>query len=303
MTQNSPLARYHTARGTMLLDALIIVAVVIALWFMWVAVGGPQKFKEKEESLFLAETPDNTSTPSTSEQSSLSKTTMSPADNTQTGNAPYAQYISLAVNAPGGDANAEHVILRVSPDTPSPVSITGWTLTSTALRRTVTIEQGTETPLRGQIPALTNISLAPGQRAILSTGRSPVGSSFLSNICSGYLSDTQSFTPPLPRACPSAADTARTHRLSDTACLSYLSGIPRCTDGISSIGSAPSSACAAFIERYVSYNGCVATYEKRPGFSTGEWRIYFGRMFPLWWKTDTVTLKDAEGRFVSSITF
>ena len=282
-------------------DAFIIIALIIALWFLWVASGGPARFREKEESFFLEK--------EKTEPSSLvsSETTTSSSTSNQTsqtsGQSSYAPFISLDINNPGGTIDSEYVMLRVSPQATSPVPITGWTLTSSSLKKTVRIEDGATVTSRGQIPTQQPIVLSAGQRAFLSTGRSPIGTSFLSHICSGYLNEHQTFTPPLPLSCPSAVDTARTYRISDTTCLNYLATIPRCVDGMQFASGAPSPACRAFITEKISYDGCVNTYSARPGFSTGEWRVYFGRSFPLWWKEDTITLKDADGLTVLSISF
>ena len=180
--------------GGILVDVLIVISIIVLLWFIWVASGGPQHFNTKRSLLLdSSKTEDSTSTQqtpsSTGNTSSDTKTPSSKQTPSSTEPSHYASYVSISVNDPGGDAHSEYVTLLVSPNAPSPISITGWTLTSGTLHKSVAVESGSITPLRGQITATQAITLTPGQRAILLTGRSPIGVSFLSNICSGYLNE------------------------------------------------------------------------------------------------------------------
>ena len=155
------------------------------------------------------------------------------------------------------------------------------------------------------------ISLRPGGRAYLLSGRSPLGAmpfpnqgSFQLNRCTGYFEQGLDFYPRLPLACPQAADDPLPlppNELSDD-CYDYLRTLKRCvvpsfipeklrTDG----------SCQAHVFSKINYNQCITYYKDGPSFYSGEWRVYLGRTTKLWRdRREIVELLDSDGKLIDS---
>src|SRR3989344_6552232 len=101
----------------------------------------------------------------------------------------------------------------------------------------IRIPQGTEIPISGTINAAENIILAPGDRAFIISGQSPIGASFRENKCIGYFSTFQTFFPSLPQNCPVPSDELKTFYgfgyISDAACIDYVDRLSRCQIALS----------------------------------------------------------------------
>lgn len=115
----------------------------------------------------------------------------------------------------------------------------------------------------GQKNHLTGIYLAPGERAIINFGRSPVGVSFRANQCSGYLGQFLNFNPPLSADCP---------RKISANCQAAAKNIPPCHLPIP-LPTDIAPVCRAELLTQLTYNGCVNYFSRTPNFY-GDWRIY-----------------------------
>lgn len=203
--------------------------------------------------------------------------------------------IVSGAGGPGGTTvGREYVVLRAKAD----VDITGYRLLSTKSGANVAIPTGTTAPRSG---VMTNIVLAEGEEAVITTGSSPVGSSFRENKCVGYLGVT-SFIPPLAnRSCPSPTDELRTYNGSASsyeACRAIVGDIPRC-EANPSVPREASSECERFIETRLNYQGCVDTHFNDEDFRGDTWRVYLNQSRELWRSdNETIRLLDREGRTV-----
>lgn len=204
-----------------------------------------------------------------------------------------------------GDANTEY--LTISSGADAPVTITGWQLVSTKTNSRVVITQGTPTVnLYGQ-SALAPITLARDGQAIVTTGSSPFGASFLETACTGYLSRNAAFTPPLDMRCPYPTDDLRTHYAGSqqwefNECADFLSRVPNCSIPDTEPARLPSS-CQQFINTNLTYSGCVADHSTDAGFSGTTWRVYLGQSRPLWNSSDTIELLDSNGKVVDEYSY
>ncbi|NTV44818.1 MAG: hypothetical protein HGA67_03970 [Candidatus Yonathbacteria bacterium] len=278
-------------------DLIIIVALIVFLWFGWVAMGGPAKFRAKEEGLLINPLSTDSSAKSSSGASSGSTQAKQDAEAS-----PYAPLISLRMNAAGTSPEKEYIELVVSSAAKNPITLTGWTLSSGSSIQAV-IGQGTSILSQGMQPYTEPIVLIPGAHAHIVTGRSPVGTSFQTNICSGYLEEYQSFTPSITKRCPSGTKTATAAGASlDASCKKTLGSFSQCTTK-GNLSSATSPQCVGFIREYMSYNGCVRVYKNTPAFSDGTWYVYLERISPLWPKKGTLILKDIDGKIVKEIKY
>lgn len=214
------------------------------------------------------------------------------------------RYITGAGSA---DPKNEYIELRVAQDAGIPVDISEWTLVSDASGSSIRIPKGTEVPTSGVVNAAQDIILSPGTRAMVISGRSPIGASFRENKCIGYFSTFQSFTPSLPQNCPTPQGELSTQYgpdyIRDAACIDYVNRLSRCQVVLSPPVNV-SGACQSFMVKYLNYNGCVEAHSKDADFKGDTWRVYLGRTTPMWrTKNELVKLLDVNGRTVDAFSY
>jgi hypothetical protein len=271
-------------------DLLIFIGIIILLWILWFATGGPARF--------LASQNEN-STSNTSIQNIFSPPW-------EKSTHPYANAITLT---PSGvhntDPDTEYITLSLAWTAPGEVNLTGWKLRNKNGDE-VLFEWGAHTPRQGIINPTEDIILRKGGSAIITTGDSPLGISFGVNLCSGYLGTLQTFTPHLSTPCPSALDMAKEKDvdIDDKPCQEALERVPACTTYIGSIPEGISSTCADFMKHSIHYNECVNVYHKLNTFELNEWRVFLHNDEELWDnKTDTISLYDENGVIVTGVTY
>lgn len=196
------------------------------------------------------------------------------------------------------DEDSEYVTIALSGSARESVTISGWKIVSTRTRSSATIPNGTVLLKSGSLNNTGPITLEPGDRAYVVTGRSPAGISFKENICIGYLEDRQDYTPRLTTSCP--APLSDFDRFYDGAARDYqecrdsVRALPRCETPSSSNG--VSSTCYQFMRKYLTYNGCVMYHANDRNFWGSTWRVYLGKSDDLWpLRNDTLKLLDANG--------
>ena len=201
----------------------------------------------------------------------------------------------------------EYVEIKVASNAGVLVNISGWALSSDATGYVTVIPKGTEIPKSGIVNTVQDIVLAPGTRAILISGRSPIGASFRENKCIGYFSNFQHFSPPLPQNCPVPSDDLASQYgagyLHDDVCIEYVKKLPRCQ-----VELAPptniSSACKNFLATYINYNGCVSVHQNDADFKSDTWLVYLGRYSSIWrTKNELVKLLDSSGKTVDAFSY
>lgn len=223
---------------------------------------------------------------------------------------PYRGLVTLShgVSDPGAsNPNNESLTLYVSPNAGTPVDITGWTLESAATGKTAVIPKGTTLPRSGVVNEQSDIVLLPGQQAIISSGRSPIGASFQENKCIGYYSNFQNFTPSLPQNCPDPSSELQAHYgayyIRDAACIDYVNTIPRCKTVLTPPTNI-SGACQSFVLKYLNYNGCVDEHQNDSDFYGNTWRVYLGRTASMWRQQhEVVKLLDKQGKTVDAFSY
>ncbi len=214
--------------------------------------------------------------------------------------------ISEGYGASGSD-EGEYVGIAAGVNSTAPVDITGWSIQSALTGVRAFIPRGASLFLMGSVNPQADIHLNPGDEAVVSSISSPVGTSFRENICTGYLTQLQSFSPQLEGSCPSPAEsfpeTADNLRTYGEVCFDFVRSLPSCTYPLS-IPSNASPSCRTFLSDNLSYNGCVQNYQHKPGFARESWRIYLGAGGELWRNThDIIRLLDTEGRTVDVFTY
>ena len=226
---------------------------------------------------------------------------------------PYRNMVSLNNYVSSASSTDEYVELSVAQNASASVTITKWALESEATGNAEIIPRGTAVPTSGIVNAESDIVLSPGDRAIISTGPSPVGASFRENKCIGYFSSFQKFSPPLPQNCPSPSDellaSYGTPYIHDPSCIDYTNTLSRC-EVLTSKVTKINRTCENFLENTLTYNGCVRNHKSDANFNGNTWRIYLGRVdkkgktVPMWrTKHEVVKLLDDRGKTVGQFTY
>ncbi|MEK7628484.1 MAG: hypothetical protein AAB421_03640 [Patescibacteria group bacterium] len=195
-------------------------------------------------------------------------------------------------------AGQEYVVIGVDYEATAPIDVTGWSLQRTTDGARVRLPVGTRIFEMGTIPTFGDITLERGAEAVITTGVSPVGTSFRENTCTGHLSQFQTFIPSIEERCPNPLAELGTEYFADESCRAFVETIPRCSFFIGVPPSPVSSACYSFVRNELTYNGCVARNRWRPSFLSPRWRIYLGQPALLWEGSGTIRLLDREGRTV-----
>lgn len=209
--------------------------------------------------------------------------------------------------AGSSNAQKENLQLYLSSNASGPVTLSGWRLQSEVSGKAATMPRGTEVPRSGVINESEPIVLYPGDRAIIVSGRSPIGASFRENVCIAYFAQFQTFSPSLPKSCPTPdnelEDRYGAGLTRDPSCIEYVDRLSRCELTLSPPAHL-SNACQSFLTTYLNYNGCINAHDRDYNFKGKVWRIYLGRDTSMWRTSrEVVKLIDASGKTVDMFTY
>ncbi len=189
------------------------------------------------------------------------------------------------------------------------INVTGWMLRSTKTGRQASLGKAVLLPSSYAATAVKGedlIIFRPGDRAIIATGRSPIGNSFLINKCVGHFNQYQTFTPYINQTCPALRDEKMPeppNALND-ACLNYINSWPTCGNQVRNLPERLSHECQTWIIEHATYNSCVSLHQPDADFFSSEWRVFLNRTEPLW-KTqrETIQLLDENGKVVDEVSY
>jgi len=302
-----------------LVGLLLILLVLIGLGFLWVLSGGPDRESAKEPYIRFSQIslPQAPGIPSASvRRATDDEGTDDTEDLLSTlplggPQSPHKGDIEILHNKRGAQEFAvqeEYIEIRASRRNASAIDISGWKLRSPVTKRTEEIPEVTPLYESGILYDRTPLLLAPGETAIIVTGRSPVGNSFKENVCTGYLEQFQNFSPKLDRKCPLPEDElpeTLTNLITYGAeCVEYVDTLPRCEMQLTPPPLNTKPECGTFIDENINYTGCVRLHKDDDDFFQDQWRVYLGLHRPLWNdRHDIVTLLDDEGRVVDSYSY
>lgn len=194
---------------------------------------------------------------------------------------------TLLIDGPAGMkaniADQEYVRLLAPQNSTKSTLITGLTLTGAAYGVKFILPQAANLPIVGSAYKKTDIVMPSDGRALISSGKSPIGTSFRANICTGYLGQFQDFTPDLRNECPSASDELKAAGLSgDAACAAFVKQIPKCRTYEGALPANLSASCRIFVTGELNYNSCSVRHQGDKGFFKDEWRIYLEQSKEVW---------------------
>lgn len=220
---------------------------------------------------------------------------------------PYAKYVSLEEGNARSGVDSEHLVIRISYDAPQGVTVTGWKLESTATGLQASIPQAAALPFLGSVNSPGPATMGKGQSAYVITARSPNGTSFRTNICTGYFEQFQNFTPSLRIECPSPQEEATTFFTAGSysdECNDIVRALPRCTLVVQSIPASAGVQCEQFISSTLSYNGCINAHKNDAKFYKDDWYLFLNRDQELWRsRSERIRLLDENGKVVDVVTY
>ena len=317
-----------------------IIIGLMVLFSFWLTTHGPGAVNDISKSA--------SSTPTTqSQKTSVTKTASTKTSNSQTTTnkdeekniSPYKGKITLRSGTAKStyQPRQEYIIISARGND-EPINIGGWTLKNGRDKQLQTISgntvrlQSTIVRIPSSGVALYNpyypqnnrqvpITLKSGERAIITTGGSPVlrgvtvKDNFKLNRCLGYLEDGSGYRayPKLSYKCPASKDVPGISYLDDTcydfarsirACHTpedvYVKDEGNCLDKNCKL----TSYCRSFIKENYNFNACFSRYSGDEDFVGPEWRIFLNQNFELWAdRRETISLYDTKGLLVDEISY
>lgn len=324
--------------GSAMSDLWWFIAIMTALGFIWYATGGPSRpeswsgpFIEPPSPIGTGEIYGAGHTPSSPPRTMPPNPSNGLKEPPAIARSPW--YDQVSIDAGNGQyeiqPNQEYIILEANYDNPKPITVTGWSVTNGKSRLAsrsgpdgVVIPRAVRLFIGNMANTATvPITLAPGGRLVLTTGRMPnsdpyaINANFLTNKCTGYLESLPqyNFTPALSRSCPSPSKEPDIKNL-ENECYNFASYLSSChtprierdadgyefIDGVTGL----SSNCRAYLLDHFNYNSCVKWHEQDPNFYGTEWRVFLNRTWELWAPNrERITLYDQSGKIVSESTY
>jgi len=191
----------------------------------------------------------------------------------------------------------------------SSINISNWRLVSPISGKNLALGEAVHLIFSGSVNERQSVIFRPGDTAYVTTGRSPVGYSFLVNKCSGYFTQFQKFYPSLSKKCPLPKDEILDFDgdqsiFIDNQCMDFVNRIRRCTVSTAPTPLWMSSACQEAIVEEINYNSCIEKHKNDADFRVPEWRLYLRRDSELWReKREIIKLLDENGKTVDYITY
>ena len=203
------------------------------------------------------------------------------------------------------DPNQEYVEIKADKKNKSSMNITDWKLKG---------KNGFDIAIgKGASYIYANIAsqpqediyLKPGEKVVIVTGKSPLGTSFKLNKCLGYFEQFHEFTPELDTECPLLRDDEPPANLiNNDQCMDYIDRVSSCQTVVSipyKYSSKLSSSCQDYLLQNANYKTCLEKHKDDSDFYLPEWRIYLDRSEELWKKKrETITLYDSRNNIIDS---
>lgn len=145
------------------------------------------------------------------------------------------------------------------------------------------------------------IVLRPGDFVTVYAGRQNSTINFRTNMCVGYFSQSNTYSPPLFSSCPRPDVHNSLDQLTDN-CIVVIESTPQCRQVYP--GVFMDNKCSEYVNRHLNYVGCVNDNRTRPDFYGNEWKIWMQRD-TAFLRTihERIILKDPQGLVVAEYNF
>ena len=199
----------------------------------------------------------------------------------------------------------EYLEIKADKKNKSPMKITGWKLKGKTGLDVVIGKGASYIYASAASQPQEDIYLKPGEKAVIVTGKSSLGTSFKMNKCVGYFEQFHEFTPELDTECPLLRDDEPPANLiNNDQCLDYIDRVSSCQTVISipyKYSFKLSSSCQDYVTQNANYKTCLEKHKDDSDFYLPEWRIYLERSEELWKKKrETITLYDDKNNIIDS---
>ncbi len=327
----------NSSRGSAETDLLWVVGLLVLLFILWIATGGPRHWEATSGPFIKPPAPLDTGEvygPTTPRLRGASPQKTNYISNpTNDSISPYTDTVRLQQGNQRYTTrtNEEYIIITNDYGDGKPVNLTGWKLMNGKNRRggysdLVTIPFGVKTFVAGgnNYPR-DQIILEPGGRAIVTTGKFnrtspfPINTSFFTNTCSGYLEDLKNynFYPSLRSRCPVPDDEGGTMFIDDK-CYEFVRKLSSChqpeyyerqvgddeIDYVDNQVDNLSRSCKLYLADHFNYSSCVKWHAADSDFYGSEWRVFLNWPRELWDDgRETISLFDQSGRLVDELSY
>lgn len=297
-------------------DLRAFILIIIILAFVWLFTGGPLRSSSK--SGWFLNKPQQKETQKTKEQTeeilgTSSKSKIQDSSSSQalpTGQAgpTGSDFVALKTGrAKETNPDKEYLEIKADKKNNNSVKITGWKLKG-RVGLDIEIGQGTFYYYDSASQPQEDIYLKPGEKAVIITGQSPLGTSFKINKCLGHLEQFHEFVPNLNIRCPALKNEELPSNLNNNdQCLDYIDQISACATVVSipyKDSSRLSSSCQDYIMENANYKSCSAKHKSDTDFYLPEWRIYLNRSEEMWKKErENIALYDDKNNIVDSVSY
>ena len=200
----------------------------------------------------------------------------------------------------------EYFVFQVSSSLTTPITVTGWKVFDRDKKIAYSLPSGNKILNTQGTADNTPITAEAGETFVISSGRSPVGSSFLINKCSGFRSQFKKFTPTVKTECP---DPNKEFTLdgsvpyADSQCYEMVKRLDKCTT-VTAIPDDVSKECRTFLKSTLTESGCVLFHRNDPDFFTKEWRVFLEAESELWKNSENMLyLLDEKDRLVAALIY
>ncbi len=303
-------------------DLFWVIIIFVGIAFLWFSAGGPNKTNNKDP--FFSGSKLDLKTNNKNDNNDEQKGTTEIADEIKDAEKKLAKiqkevvklqeeknrsvlYGKLNLSIAGADEGfqKEYVRISVSGSLPEKVLISGMSLYSPITGKTAIIGGANPLPRVGEVNMEPLLWAEPGDILYVNTASSPIGVSFRTNLCTGYLAQYQIFRPSMKENCPAGDDEAtylKTSLVFDSACMNELSKINSCevTNNLSKMG----VLCQSFVRANLNYNACLTNHFKDTNFPKREWYVYLRKTEELWKNDDEIIkLVDSEKKTIDSVSY
>ncbi len=211
------------------------------------------------------------------------------------------------------DKEDEYITINALASNTNNINISGWSLQSMITGVRVYIQDAVDDVQMHTVNPTYEIELEPEQKAIINTIASPIGVSFKTNICTGYLGQFQEFEPGLEKNCPTPSEqmqpTISNIQLLGGECIEFATMLEPCTylttEIIDDSDVNASKACIEYLRTELTYTSCSARNSKATNYKdNAHWRIFLNQPATLWsMDYEVIRLLDEAGRTVSVYTY
>jgi len=306
-------------------DLRAFVFIIIILAFVWLFTGGPLRpssksgwFLNKPQQKAAQETKKQTeeilgtksSDPSkeaaqnfSSRQSSSAKSKVQSSSSQSSVRPDFATLKKRRAKETNPDE--EYLEIKADKKNKSSLKITGWKLKGKTGLDVVIGKGAFYIYASAASQPQEDIYLKPGEKAVIVTGKSSLGTSFKMNKCVGYFEQFHEFTPELNTECPLLRDDEPPANLiNNDQCLDYIDRVSSCQTVISvpyKYSFKLSSSCQDYVTQNANYKTCLEKHKDDSDFYLPGWRIYLDRSEELWKKKrETITLYDGKNNIIDS---